>query len=188
MEPRFLPGSGTKKLLGIWFNPVKKELALHPNVSQFYKSLEAATDNLQVWAALHRLYADTVGVKLFTVTSVDMEHKLARRCYTSHPDDYPVSGTKPIDYNKWFDIVHGQRRTFVANTIKDIAAVFPDHEKIWSLGCGSVVNLPAVIAGELAATINLLDQEHFYTKEKVDFIEQELAQPSLLACQRVMTS
>ena len=30
---------------------------------------------------------------------------LARRAYTSHPVDYPASGTKPIEMNDWFEIV-----------------------------------------------------------------------------------
>ena len=91
-----------------------------------------------------------------------------------------MSGTKPIPDNRWFDVIHKERRTFVANTIEDIATVFPDHELIASLGCGSVVNLPVVLEGELVATINLLDAAGHYTPERVAAIETELAIPARL--------
>jgi hypothetical protein len=56
--------------------------------------------------------------------------------------------------------------------------VFPDHEKIWSLGCGSVVNLPVIIDNDLVATINLLHQEQHYTPARVDLISLQLSQPA----------
>jgi hypothetical protein len=119
------------------------------------------------WEALRVLSQALVGGKLFTVMTVDWENERAGRVFTSHPEEYPVSGTKPIHYDSWFDVVHRERKPFVANTIADIAKVFSDHELIWSLGCGSVVNLPIEIAGAMVGTVNLLDAEHFYTPDRV---------------------
>ena len=102
-----------------------------------------------------------VGAKLFTVMTVDWDNERAGRIFTSHPEAYPVSGSKPIHRDAWFDVVHKERKPFVANTIADIAKVFPDHETIWGLGCGSVVNLPIEIAGAMVGTVNLLDAEQF---------------------------
>ena len=137
----------------------------------------------QCWEHLRVLFADTVGCKLFTIMTVDMNNQLARRAYSSNTEAYPVSGTKPIHYDAWFDVVHRQKRSFVANTIKEIAAVFPDHEKIWSLGCGSVVNLPLIVDAELVATVNVLHAEQHYSPERVAIIETQLAAPSLVAYQ-----
>ncbi len=92
------------------------------------------------------LVREVIGARLFTVMLSDMKAGLARRAYTSDPENYPASGTKPTHRNEWFDIVHGERRAFVANTIDDIAKVFPDHELIKSLGCESVINLPVYTA------------------------------------------
>jgi hypothetical protein len=133
------------------------------------------------YRALQVLTDAVVGARLFTVMTVDMQRELAGRVYTSHPAAYPVSGTKPIHYDDWFDIVHRQRRPFVANTIKDIAKVFPDHETIWSLGCGSVINLPVEIGGELVATVNLLDAEHYYSEERVARAVSVLSLPAKAA-------
>ena len=119
------------------------------------------------WIALETLARKVIGAKLFTTMTVDMKNGVARRAYTSDPVNYPSSGTKPIRYDSWFDIVHRERKSFVANTIEDIAKVFPDYELIDSLGCQSVVNIPVVVAGELLGTVNCLDVAHHYTPERV---------------------
>ena len=66
--------------------------------------------------------------------TVDMGKMLARRAYTSDPANYPCSGTKPVEMNSWFEVVHTRREMFVANTLAEIAQVFPDHALIGSLG------------------------------------------------------
>ena len=152
------------------------------DLNSFDLAISAAQDSNAAWEALQELSAAVVGHKLFTVMTVDIGAGLARRAYTSHARDYPASGTKPIHRGEWFDIVHGEKRCFVANTIADISRVFPDFELIASLGCGSVMNLPVVLQGELAATINMLDAEHHYTPERVLAAEALLAIPAKLCC------
>ncbi|MBO9589680.1 GAF domain-containing protein [Devosia sp.] len=139
------------------------------------KGVEAA------FTALQTLTEATVGVKLFTYMTVDMANELARRAYTSDAASYPTSGTKPIHYDAWFDIVHKQHAYFVANTIEDIAKVFPDYELINSLGCQSVVNMPVIIGGELVGTVNMLHETDFYTAERVAEIKAVLSIPAKLA-------
>jgi hypothetical protein len=140
---------------------------LIPALADFDRSIATMQDGGAAWQALRVLTDRLVGAKLFTVMTVDWDNERAGRIFTSHPEAYPVSGTKPLHRDAWFDVVHKERRPFVANTIADIAKVFPDHETIWGLGCGSVVNLPIEIAGAMVGTVNLLDVEHFYTPEKV---------------------
>lgn len=139
------------------------------------KSPEAA------FKALQGLAQATVGAKLFTIMTVDMTAEVARRAYTSDPVNYPASGTKPINYGPWFDIVHKERRYFVANTIEDIAEVFFDHELINQLGCQSVVNMPIILGNELVATMNILDVEGYYTPERVQMVRDVLSIPAKLA-------
>jgi hypothetical protein len=155
---------------------------MSPELLKFNHTISAAGQSNDVWSALCQLSSDIVGHKLFTVMAVDLANGAACRAYSSHPADYPVSGTKPIRFDSWFEIVHKQHRSFVANTIADIAKVFPDHEKIWSLGCGSVVNLPVVIGGQLAATVNMLHEEHYYNPVRVELIERHLTVPAQHAC------
>ena len=150
-------------------------------VNRFNQSLSTAISSEDVFEALYRLTGDVVGVRLFTIMRVDMSAMLASRSYSSDPVSYPASGTKPVEMNPWFDIVHGKQESFVANTPEDIAAVFPDHELIGSLGCGSVVNLPVILGGRLVATVNMLDAERHYTPQRVARVEQELLLPSVAA-------
>jgi hypothetical protein len=136
-------------------------------MAELDRAIAEAKTSEQIWAALQVLAQAAVGAKLFTVMQIDFGKGVAARVHTSDPASYAVSGTKPINRTHWFDIVHIERRPFVANTIEEIADVFADHETIRSLGCGSVVNLPVVIADELAGTVNLLHEEHFYTAGRV---------------------
>src|SRR6185437_6847197 len=55
------------------------------------------------WQALRVLAETLVDAKLFTVMTVDWENERAGRVFTSHPEEYPVSGTKPLHYDSWFD-------------------------------------------------------------------------------------
>jgi hypothetical protein len=153
--------------------------------SQAIAQFDAAIANAQgaeaAFSALQALVQATVGAKLFTFMTVDMEAEVARRAYTSDAANYPTSGTKPIRYDSWFDLVHKERKYFVANTIADIAKVFPDYELINSLGCQSVVNMPVEIGGVLVGTVNMLDVEGYYTPERVQMIRDLIAVPAKLA-------
>ena len=151
------------------------------NLAAFDAAIAAATNAQACWQALQIVCAATAGARLFTVTTVDKTAGLARRAYTSNPIAYPVSGTKPIHRDAWFAIVHDKHQLFVANTLAGIAEVFPDHQLIGSLGCGAVVNLPVVLAGELAATVNMLDAEHHYNPARVAAIAAHLSMPAKLA-------
>jgi hypothetical protein len=153
-----------------------------PPLTIFASHMSAARTASDAWQALHRLADRLIGCKLFTVMTVDMTAGLARRAFSGDPAHYPVSGTKPITANRWFDVVHGERRSFLANTLAEIATVFPDHELIGSLGLGSVLNLPVVLSGELAATINMLAAEGYFTPERVALAESSLPIPAMLSC------
>ena len=150
-------------------------------IAQFDAAIAQAKGPDAAFGALQALVQATVGAKLFTFMTVDMEAEVARRAYTSDAANYPTSGTKPIRYDSWFDLVHKERKYFVANTIADIAKVFPDYELINSLGCQSVVNMPVVIGGELVGTVNMLDVDGYYTPERVQMIRDLIAVPAKLA-------
>ena len=150
-------------------------------IARFDADIAEAKGADAAFSALQALVQATVGARLFTYMTVDMAAEVARRAYTSDPQSYPTSGTKPIRYDSWFDIVHKERRYFVANTIADIAKVFSDHELIDSLGCQSVVNMPVVLGGELVGTVNMLDVEGYYTPERVQMIREVVAVPAKLA-------
>ena len=124
--------------------------------------MSAAASADAFFAALH----EAVGGRLFTVTVLDREAGLAQRVYTSHPETYPVSGTKPMSQGAWTGMVIERGETFVANTVAEFAIYFPDHALIESLGCKSALNVP-IRDGQVIGTGNVLDREHYFTPEQV---------------------
>ncbi len=154
---------------------------LRPALRRFEQALSAAVTEAQAFDALCLLTRETVGAKLFTVMTADMRAMLARRAYTDDPVNYPTSGTKPIQIDRWFEQVHGRHESFVANTLADIATVFPDADLIGRLGCGSVINLPIILGGDLVATVNMLHAEGYYTPERVALAQDVLVLPAMAA-------
>ena len=106
----------------------------------------------------------------------DTLHDVARRAYTSHPVEYPVSGTKPLTRDGWYDYCITGQRTFVANTTPEFAKYFFDHALITSLGLGSCINIPLVQAGQVLGTVNLLAEEHHFSPAKLAAYEALVAQ------------
>lgn len=128
-----------------------------------------------VYNTLHQACA-ALGTRLFTVTVQDLTLDVARRAYTSHPVEYPVSGTKPLTRDGWYDQCITGQKTFVANTTPEFAKYFFDHALITSLGLGSCINIPLVDAGQVLGTVNLLAEEHHFTPAKLAAYEALVAQ------------
>ena len=108
-----------------------------------------------------------LGTRLFTVTALEEAAALHRRVYTSHPRDYPLQGTKPLDRDAWYAACVAARRPFVANTPAEFADHFFDHALIVSLGLGSCANLPVVAGGIVHGTVNLLAEAEHFTPERL---------------------
>ena len=125
--------------------------------------------------AVFRALDDATGVRLFTVTVCDPDAGLVRRAYSSMPQAYPVSGTKPMQEDDWSDIVMRDGKSFVANTTSEFAPWFPDHAQINSLGCQSAMNIPVKKGGQVIATVNLLDGEGYFTPMRVMAFEAIVA-------------
>ena len=120
-----------------------------------------------VYDSLHAECA-ALGTRLFTVTTQDIRAGLARRAYTSHPIEYPVSGTKPLTQDGWYDFCITGRQIFVANTAPEFARYFFDHALITGLGLGSCINIPIFeAAGDVLGTVNLLAEAHHFSPEKL---------------------
>ena len=84
---------------------------------------------LTVYETLHAQCA-ALGRRLFTITTLDLTAGLARRAYSSHPVEYPVSGTKPLTRDGWHEFCITGQQTFVANTTPEFARYFFDHALI----------------------------------------------------------
>lgn len=140
---------------------------------------------MNAYTDLHAACA-TLGTRLFTVTTVDEKAGLARRVFTSHPVEYPLSGTKPLTKDGWYDATIAGQNTFVANTPPEFAKYFFDHELIVSLGLGSCINVPVVDGQAVLGTVNILAEAGHFTPDKLAAYEALVAEasPALVAALR----
>jgi GAF domain len=126
-----------------------------------------ATD---IFSGLHARCA-AFGARLFTLTALDQEAALFRRVYSSHPVEYPVSGTKPVEKDGWYAVCIMARQSFVANAPEEFAPYFFDHALIASLGLGSCLTIPVHDGGPVLGTVNLLSKAGHCTPERVQGYE-----------------
>ena len=134
----------------------------------FEETLARYQDPIEVGAALHRLAEAVIGVRVFTLTAVNMEEGHVRRVYSSHTDVYPLLGTKPLVIDDWFERMRSERAIDVINTAAGMEGNFGDLELIRSLGCNASISVPAMAGNDLLGTINALDEEGLYTPDKVE--------------------
>ncbi|MGY6696431.1 MAG: GAF domain-containing protein [Roseinatronobacter sp.] len=130
-----------------------------------------------VFATLHDAARAACGARLFTVTVLDRAAGVARRAYTSHPSDYPTSGTKQMQPSDWSAQVLEQGRSFVANSTAEFAPYFADHPLINALGCEAAMNIPVPDeTGQVIATVNILDAAGHFTEARISALETLVAQ------------
>ena len=104
------------------------------SLAKFVDAVSPARESGSSWQALENLAKAEVGHGLFTVMLVDKAAALAGRTCSNHPAEYP--GTKPIHRDARSEIVNSEKRNFVANSIEDIAEVFPTtpSSHLWGAG------------------------------------------------------
>jgi hypothetical protein len=114
----------------------------------------------------HRALDALAGVKLCTVLRL-LPSGERERAYTSDAAAYPVGGRKKGVASAWGERVLIAGRPFLGRTHEEIAAVFPDHALIRSLGCGSVMNLVLRYDGRVVGTVNVLHEERWYDEAQL---------------------
>ena len=134
----------------------------------FEEKLARFADPAETGRALHDLAATLIPARLFTLTAINMAAMQVRRVYSSHPDVYPLLGTKPIVMDDWFRAMQTERRITAINTSAEMEGQFPDLALIRSLGCNSSLSIPIMAGNDLLGTINALDAEGSYPAETID--------------------
>lgn len=136
-----------------------------------------------VFKAFDAIAKKLVGHELFTLLYVDGSE--VARIYSNRPQEYPVSGRKPMGPTPWGKHVMDGKKSYLGKDKTGIRWAFFDHELIESMGLGSVINVPAIYDGKVVGTINLLAPEHHYREEHIAPIEAiaPLLVPAFLAAQ-----
>ena len=130
------------------------------SVKIFYKKIDKIIHSL-------------IGHKLITYTVIDEKLKFCERVYSNKNKIYPILGQKKMPKNIWSVKVLKNKQHFVCRTKKDIKKIFYDYETIFSLGCGSIINLLILFQGKPIGTVNILNKENHYSGKdikKIDFL------------------
>ena len=144
---------------------IKLNLKLTKNIKKdsdkiFYKKIDKIVHSL-------------IGHKLITFTVIDEKLKFCERVYSNNNKIYPILGQKKMPKNIWSIKVLKNKQHFVCKTKKDIKKIFYDYETIFSLGCGSIINLLILFQGKPIGTVNILNKENYYSNKdlkKIEFI------------------
>jgi GAF domain-containing protein len=128
-------------------------------------ALRAAGDPPPVFEAAEEIAAQTIGHRLFTINLFDAARFEVARAYSSQPAVYPVAGRKKKAHTAWGEHVLIGMQTFLAPDPATIRAAFDDHETVFSLGIGSILNIPVCFEGRCIGTMNLCHEAHWFAAE-----------------------
>jgi hypothetical protein len=82
-------------------------------------------------------------------------------------------------------VVLTEGRVFVARTPAEIRRAFPDHERLGSLGIGSIMNVPIAVAGRCLGVMNVSHEANWFTREDAEHgrVIAALLAPALLGAE-----
>jgi hypothetical protein len=121
-----------------------------------------------IWTAFETELKAVFGHKLFTILSYDPDRKLMVRVHSNQLEFNPVGGAKRVTESPWSRQVLKESRMLVGSNKEDIKAVFSEYEKLWGIGCESVLNIPVRASGVTIGTLNLLDGSGHYDQADLE--------------------
>jgi hypothetical protein len=122
----------------------------------------------ELYAAVDALVMRTIGHKLFTLMRVHEAEQEVERLYSSNTAAYPVGGRKQKKDTPWGRIVLDRGEVFIAHTPEEIRAAFDDHALIFSLGVGTIMNVPIGHNGRRLGTMNVSHDAHWFRPEDAE--------------------
>jgi hypothetical protein len=142
----------------------RRELRLD-DLAHLVAALRGENYPAPIFRAVEALSGEVIGHRLFTIMRFDAGRSEVERVHTSMPAVYPVGGRKAKRDSAWSDHTLRDMKVFRASGADAIRAAFDDHATILSLGLGSVLNIPLVLAGGCVGTMNLLHDAGWYTPQ-----------------------
>ena len=145
-------------------SPHKRALTL-PDLAKLAELSAGAHDPTDLYAAVDRLVQEVIGHRLFTMMRVHEATSEVERIYSSNPGAYPVGGRKQKQGTPWSRVVLDRGEVFVARDPDEVRHAFYDHELIFSLGIGSIMNIPLAYADRRLGTMNISHEAGWFTDE-----------------------
>ena len=144
----------------------KRALAIADIASVLDTTAGAAAD--QVYAKVASLVAETVGFKLLTVLRFIEETQEVERLYSSDTKAYPVGGRKQLKTINKDHSLAANGEIFLAANEAEVKHTFPDHDLIFSLGAGAVLNAPIRYQGKRLGTLNCCGVANSYGPREIE--------------------
>ena len=117
-----------------------------------------------LYVAIDALVQDVIGHRLFTLMKVHEADSEVERIYSSNPAAYPVGGRKEKRGTPWSRVVLDRGEVFIARTPEEVREAFSDYELIFSLGIGSIMNIPLAYRGRCLGTMNISHESGWFTE------------------------
>lgn len=142
------------------------------------------------FAALDAALARLVGHRFLTMLIYLPAEGVAERLYSSRPELYPARGRKAFADAPTQRRVAETRQPYIGRDADDIRRDFPDHEKIFALGCESILNMPVVWRGEALGQVNLLHDANRYEAAQLPQVRAlvQMCIPAFLAARQAIAS
>lgn len=142
--------------------------------------------------SLEQKLAHWVGHRYMTVLIYDPSGQEAERVFSSNPAVFPATGRKSFRQGPVMARVRETGLPYVAIDRKAVIRDYPDHEKIFAMGCACLVNLPIVVGAQAVGQVNLMHEQGFYTRQKIElamsFVSMAAAElPASLVTETVKT-
>jgi hypothetical protein len=115
-----------------------------------------------LYEAVDALVQAITGHLLFTIMRVHEATMEVERVYSSNIAAYPVGGRKPKRGTRWSKVVLDRGEVFVARTQDEVREAFADYALIFSLGVGSIMNVPIGYRGRRLGTMNISNEAGWF--------------------------
>src|SRR5438105_10289284 len=140
-------------------------LLMLPDLAKLAELSARAHDTIELYGAVDRLVQEVIGHRLFTMMRVHEAASEVERIYSSNPAAYPVGGRKQKAGTPWSRVVLDRGEVFIARNADEVREAFYDHELIFSLGIGSIMNIPIAYRDRRLGTMNISHEAGWFTDE-----------------------
>lgn len=117
------------------------------------------------WREAHERVARELDVIMFTVLRFTDGGATMERVHSSHPEAYPIGGTKDVATQvspEWTAVARDAGRPMLMGTPDDIRRVFGDAGTILGLGIGAIMNVPLVRRGRVVGSVSISGPANAY--------------------------
>jgi hypothetical protein len=115
---------------------------------------------LAIYQSVQAALEELIGFKLLTVLRLEGQRLV--RMHTSDLQTYPAGGSKDISADRWLQEMLAGGTPIITPDEETLRQRFFDHETIFSLGCGSVLNYPVTSPRGTLGSVNLLHRAGWY--------------------------